>query len=522
MDTKHSPSSSCIEALQSANEHLELQLIELKAKLAWYEEQYRLFKHKQFGAASERYEGQGLLFNEAEAEAIEDEEPTEEDESQTQIVSTHTRKKKTARQSLKDNTTLARSVDTIDLAECDKLCGCGLQRFPMGEEISYKLKVVPAQAEIIEIHRPKYGCSCEDGIKIAPMPKMPIPKSIATAELLAWIITSKYCDGLPLYRLGFIAKRMGVEIARATMADWMIRSALLLERVYLALVARMVEQTALQADETPIQVLDEPERNPQSKSCMWIYRTTGMQGAPVILYDYQTGRGHEHPDAFLQGFKGYLQCDGMSAYKALSEKRHGIRLVGCMAHLRRKFKEALDAMPKKDQQAKKISRSEQALNMIRNLYAIEQRIKDKSEGERYRIRQEESKPVLDKLKQWLDKQQALPPPKSLLGKAITYGQNQWPYLVRYLESGLLDIDNNAAERAIKPFVIGRKNWLFAHSVKGARASAILYSLVETAKANGLEPFAWLTYVLKQLPELGPDDSVDYLLPMNLTLQDIEK
>ena len=149
-----------------------------------------------------------------------------------------------------------------------------------------------------------------------------------------------------------------------------------------------------------------------------------------------------------------------------------------MAHLRRKFKEALDAMPKKDQQAKKISRSEQALNMIRNLYAIEQRIKDKSEGERYRIRQEESKPVLDKLKQWLDKQQALVPPKSLLGKAITYGQNQWPYLVRYLESGLLDIDNNAAERAIKPFVIGRKNWLFAHSVKGARASAILYSLVE--------------------------------------------
>lgn len=151
MDTKHSPSSSSIEALQSANEHLELQLIELKAKLAWYEEQYRLFKHKQFGAASERYEGQGLLFNEA--EAIEDEEPTEEIESQTRIVSAHTRKK-TTRQSLKDNTTLARSVDTIDLPECDKLCGCGLQRFPMGEEISYKLKVVPAQAEIIEIHRP--------------------------------------------------------------------------------------------------------------------------------------------------------------------------------------------------------------------------------------------------------------------------------------------------------------------------------------------------------------------------------
>ncbi len=513
-----SSSATLVEALQSDNENLQLENAELKAKLTWYEEQFRLYKHKQFGAASERHEGQGNLFNEAEAV---DDESTPDDEPETQTVPGHTRKKP-VRRSLKDNTTLSRIVEIVDLPECDKLCGCGQQRFPVGKEISYKLKVVPAQAEIIEIHRPKYGCSCEDGIKIAPMPKMPIPKSIATPELLAWIITSKYCDGLPLYRQGFILKRMDVEISRATMADWMIRSSALLEPLYDALNGHLIRQPCLQADETPVQVLDEPDRSPQNKSYMWLYRTTTLLGSPVILYDYQTGRGHEDPQAFLKGFKGYLQCDGLSAYKALCDKMPDIQLVGCMAHLRRKFKEALDAMPKNRRQISKISRSEQALTLIRKLYAIEQRIKDKCEEDRYRIRQEESKPVLDKMKQWLDKQQALVPPKSLLGKAITYGLNQWPYLICYLESRLLDIDNNAAERAIKPFVIGRKNWLFAHSVKGARASAILYSLVETAKANGLEPYAWLTYVLKHLPETEPGSSIEHLLPLNLTPADIRK
>ena len=205
----------------------------------------------------------------------------------------------------------------------------------------------------------------------------------------------------------------------------------------------------------------------------------------------------------------------MSAYRTLSDKTPGITQTGCMAHIRRKFKEAFDAMPKKKGQPHKINRPAQVLAMIKTLYEIERRIRDKSPKERYRIRQEESKATLDKLKAWLDKNQPLILPKGLLGKAITYAQNQWPYVIRYIDDGLLDIDNNAAERAIKPFVIGRKNWLFAQSAKGARASAILYSLVETAKANGFEPYAWLCHVLTELPKLDKGQSIDYLLPIKI-------
>ncbi|MTI11736.1 IS66 family transposase [Sansalvadorimonas verongulae] len=193
-----------------------------------------------------------------------------------------------------------------------------------------------------------------------------------------------------------------------------------------------------------------------------------------------------------------------------------------MAHIRRKFMEALKAIPTKKGPAPQTpSKPAQALALIRTLYAIEKRIKDKTTEERFQIRQEESRPVMDKLKIWLDRQQSRVPPKSLLGKAITYAQNQWKNMSRYLESGLVDIDNNAAERAIKPFVIGRKNWLFSQSVNGARASAILYSLVETAKANGLEPYAWFRYVLTQLPQLEKEADVSHLLPINLTAEDLK-
>ena len=315
---------------------------------------------------------------------------------------------------------------------------------------------------------------------------------------------------------------MGVEIRRASMAEWMIRVSVLLQPLYDILQKTLVKQPCIQADETPLQVLNEPDRTPQNKSYMWLYRTTGQLGSPVVLYNYQSGRDHRRPQAFLSGFSGYLQCDGLASYKTLSNKQPEIELVGCMAHARRKFKEALDAIPKKKGVPQtKVSKSVQVLNMIQTLYAIERRIKDKSVEERYQIRQSESRPVTDKLKKYLDRQQPKIAPKSKLGKAITYAQNQWPYLLRYLDSGLLDIDNNAAERAIKPFVVGRKNWLFAQGVNGANASAVLYSLIETAKANGLEPYAWFRYVLSRVPQLPKGASFEHLLPMNLTPDDLK-
>ncbi len=496
-------------------ESLQLEITELKVKLAWYEEQFRLKQHQRFAASSEQLD-QGQLFNEAEELA---EEPVEEEAPETQTVAAHERKKP-VRQPLSNQ--LPREVVTLDIADDDKQCDCcGEPLKAFGHDSSCKLDIVPAQVKVIEYQRQKYACANECGVKTAPAPAMPIPKSLSTPGLLAWVVVSKYCDALPLYRQEFILKRMGVEIRRATLAEWMIRVSQLLDPLYEALQQRLVAQPFIQADETPIQVLNEPDRKPENKSYMWLYRTGPQLGSPVLLYDYQPGRGHEYPEAFLEGFAGYLQCDGMKGYQALSSKRPEIDLVACMAHVRRKFKDALNAMPKKSGQPQKLSRPAQALAMIQTLYVIEKRLKDKAVDERFQIRQSESRPVMDKLKAWLDRQQSLVPPQSLLGKAITYGQNQWKYLVRYLDSGVLDIDNNAAERAIKPFVIGRKNWLFAQSVKGARASAVLYSMIETAKANGLEPYAWLRHVLTELPQLEKGVSVDHLLPMNLTPEAIK-
>lgn len=496
-------------------EDLQLKVTRLEAKLAWYEEQFRLNRHQQFAASCERFEGQGLLFNEA--GTLVDDEP---DEPDVQQVPAHERKKPARKLLSKD---LLREVVEIDIADEDKQCDCcGGELKAFGHETSCKLDVLPAQVKVLEIRRLKYACACESGVKTAPAPKMPIPKSIATPGLLAWIITSKYCDALPLYRQEFILKRMGAEISRATMAEWMIKMAALLQPIYDALHRHLIKQPYLQADETTLQVLKEKDRSPQSKSYMWLYRTGGQQGSPVVLYDYQTGRDHACPLAFLQGFAGFLQCDGHSAYKTLSNKQPEIRLAGCMAHARRKFKEALDALPnKKNDKRRGTSRPAQALNMIRQLYAIEHRIKDKTPEEQYDSRQAESRPVMDKFRQWLVKQKPRVLPESKLGKAITYALNQWPYLRRYLDSGLLEIDNNNAERSIKPFVIGRKNWLFADSVHGAKASALLYSLIETAKANGLEPYAWFRYVLTRLPRLEKDACVKHLLPMNLLPDEIK-
>ena len=496
-------------------EDLQLKVTQLEAKLAWYEEQFRLQKHQQFGASSERFEGQGLLFNEA--ETLAEEEP---DEPEVQQVPAHERKKPVRKPLSKD---LPRKVVEIDIADEEKQCDCcGGKLNAFGYESSCKLDIVPAQVEVLEIRRLKYACGCESGVKIAPAPKMPIPKSLSTPGLLAWIITSKYCDALPLYRQEFILKRMGAEISRATMAEWMIRVSNLLLPVYEALCQHLVRQPYIQADETTLQVLKEQDRNPQSKSYMWLYRSGEQLDSPVVLYDYQTGRDHKCPLAFLEGFEGFLQCDGHSAYKTLSSKRPEIELIGCMAHARRKFKEALDAIPKKKgDNPQKISRPAQALNLIRQLYAIERRIKDRTPEERYRARQSESRPIMDKFRQWLEKQKPRILPESKLGKAITYALNQWPYLSHYLDSGLVEIDNNAAERSIKPFVIGRKNWMFAATVNGANASAVLYSLVETAKANGLEPYAWFRYVLTRLPQLEKGMCVEHLLPMNLVPDDIK-
>ncbi|MCU8094341.1 IS66 family transposase [Shewanella sp. SM20] len=479
-------------------------ILQQQSKLLHLEELFRLAQQKQFGKSAEGYPSQAELFNEAEVEV-----ETLEAEDVAKV--SKPRRKKPVRKPLPAE--LPREVVIHDISAADKVCDCcGNDLHQMGEEKSEKLEFVPAQVKVIEHVRLKYSCrvcdkhSTEVKIKIAPVPASPIPKGIATASLLSQIITSKYQYGLPLYRQESLFQQYGIELSRKTMADWILKCGELLLPLYDKLCEILLQQAVIQADETTVNVLKEDK----ATCYMWLYvtgtDTPNNQGIPnIVLYDYQPSRAGQCAVDFLDGFSGYLQVDGYAGYAKTDAE-----LVGCWAHARRKFTEAEIAQPKG-----KTGKANWALNHIQKIYRIETLNKDSSPEVRRQQRQLHSQPLLDELHRWLEKSQHHVPPKSSLGKAITYCLNQWPNLNRYLEDGRLNIDNNRAERAIKPFVIGRKNWLFANTANGAKASAILYSMIETAKANGLMPFDYLMYCLEQL-SLKPE-SLDHLLPWNAKL-----
>ena len=278
--------------------------------------------------------------------------------------------------------------------------------------------------------------------------------------------------------------------------------------MYEQLHRELLAKEVLHADETTLQVLHEPGKEPQSKSYMWLYRTSGDTDNPVVMYEYQSGRGAVHPREFLEGFKGYLHADGYAGYHRLPEN---IRVVGCWAHLRRKFDEAVNALPKEQQVGCTALEGLQYCNI---LFAIEKELADLPPEERYIQRLARSKPVMDALLAWAETTNAAP--KSALGKAIYYLKEQWPYLIRVLEDGRLELSNSLAERSIKPFVIGRKNFLFANTPWGAQGSAVIYSMIETAKESGLDPYRYLTWLLTNAPILAArDDSwADKFLPAN--------
>ena len=469
------------------------------ARLMFLEEQFRLAQQQRFGASSEGHPAQGDLFNEAEAELDVAPEVTED--------VTATVKKKPIRKKLPAD--LPRETVIHDIE--DKTCACcGNDLHHMGEERSEKLEFIPAQVKVIEHVRLKYSCrACEkEGtstkIQLAPLPPSPIPKGIATATLLSQIITSKYQYALPLYRQESLFKQYGIELSRKTMADWMLKCADLFKPLYTRLQQILLQQGVIQADEITLKVINEDN----VKSYMWLYCTgtdSPSQGAipNIVLYDYQAGRAGRCAVDYLDGFTGYLQVDGYVGYEKTSAQ-----LVGCWAHARRKFIEAQTAQAKG-----KTGKADMALSMIQKLYRIEISLKDKSVEEKYQLRQEKAKPLLAKFFQWLTKANVVT--KSALGKAIGYCQNQWHKLIRYIDDGNLTIDNNRAERAVKPFVIGRKNWLFSNTANGAKASAMLYSIIETAKANGLMPFDYIAHCLEQLSR--DSSEIDSLLPWNAKL-----
>jgi len=480
-----------------------LHIDELRQQYQALIEQFRLAQQRQFGKSSESADQLGL-FNESEAIVEADDTPAD---SETITYTRNKPKRKPLPLTLPRETI----VHDIDDKTCD-CCGHELHR--MGEETSEQLEFIPAQVKVIEHVRPKYSCRhCEQQgaevrIKIAPVPSSPIPKSIATPSLLSQIITSKYQHALPLYRQEQMFKQFEIDLNRKTLSEWMIRCGELFLPIYQRLKAIQRQQTVIQADETPLKVVHEDK----ARCYMWVYCTGTDSPSPgkgppnIVLYDYQPSRSGQCPKDWLGGFSHYLQVDGYAAYE-----QTGAILVGCFAHARRKFVEAKQAQVKG-----KTGKADWAISHIGKLYRIEREIKAMTPDEKRQYRKEHAKPLLDEFKDWLDQSVNQVPPKIALGKAIAYSLRQWEKLIRYLEDGHLQIDNNRVERAVKPFVIGRKNWLFANTGNGARASAILYSFVETAKANGLMPFDYLRLLLTELPE-EPDD-LDRLLPWNVDLQ----
>ena len=371
--------------------------------------------------------------------------------------------------------------------------------------------------------RYKYACkNCEGvedqgpSVKIAPLPVQLIPKSHATAGLLAHIGVSKFGDGLPLYRQQKMFERLGIELSRATMSKWMVQAARCCSGLMDLLRSEIRSGPLIGIDESPLQVLKEAGRKNTSTSYMWVFRG-GSPERPVLLYEYQRTRSGKTALEFLTDYKGYIQTDDFSGYDHLDQKP-GIVHLGCWAHARRKFVKV--AAVRKKHRSKRVnpkSLADQALDYIGKLYQIEKqaRRQELDADPIHRLRQKEAKPLLDQFKYWLEATQPLTPPKGLLGQAISYTLANWEKLIIYLQDGRLRPDNNLVENAIRPFVVGRKAWLFAGSPDGARASATFFTLIETAKANGLEPYAYLRYIFKNLPLATSEQDLKALLPQHI-------
>jgi len=357
-----------------------------------------------------------------------------------------------------------------------------------------ELEYIPAQLKVIRYYQTSYECpKCKHTdyplIAKAPIPQAVLPHSLASASSVANVIYQKYVNAMPLYRQEQDWESLGVHLSRATMANWCIRcNEEYFSRIAEELRKELLSRDIVHCDETPVQVLKEDGKKPQSKSYMWLYRTGNDDKSPVILYDYKPSRSGENAASFLKDFRGYVHSDGYSGYNKLT----GIVRCGCWVHLRRKFIEAIpdgkSAGPK--------TNAEIGRDYCDELFAIERSLETATPKERHAKRLELERPVLDEFWNWLENLNPLS--GSALGRAVTYALNQRPYMENYLLDGRLSISNNAAENAIRPFTVGRKNWLFSDTPRGAEASASIYSIVETAKANGLNVYMYFKYLLEQM------------------------
>lgn len=468
-------------------------------------EALRLEKHRLYGASSEKSPDQSELFDEVESFVGAAEIP---DQADVLVSSGAETKKKKAPTRKPIPSELPRVRHVIELSLEERQCPCGCTLVEIGEDISEQVDIIPARVQVIQHVRKKYACkSCDDTIKTAPKPDVLLPKSIASGNTMAYVITSKYADGLPLYRLSGILGRYGIEIPRQTLSESVLRVADRLAPLAEQLKQHLMKSALLFMDETRVQVLNEPGKTPQSNSYMWVQRG-GPPDEQIVQFHYDPGRSTDTAKRLLEGFSGALMSDGYKPYREVAKAQNLTHLC-CWAHSRRKFIEAQKAQPKG-----KTGKADMAINFIAKLYAVEKQTKDSDAATRHHTRQLTSAPALQQFHRWLLKSQQQIPPKTALGKAINYTLEYWPELSRYTDNGEWPIDNNPAENAIRPFVIGRKNWLFSNSQRGAKASAILYGLIETAKANGKEPYSYLSWLFEKLPRADLQN-IESLMPWNM-------
>ena len=481
-------------------EHHENTIQDLQNQVSNLTEMVLLLRKEKFGSSSEKtpkqIEGQLSLFNEAEIEA--------DSNSAEPVIcckgSMYHRKPKASREKLLKDLPVEEFPCVLhpDDMFCNQ-CGTALKEIGFvkaRDEIEY----IPAKVQIIRyMQHMQQACECptckhtvRPFIKKAAVPRSVLNHSLASLSSVSYVMYQKYVNSIPLYRQEKDWEQMGIALSRATMANWVIRSTQEhFEPVIKHMQKELLKREVIHCDETPVQVLKEEGKKPQTKSYMWLYRTGNDGKAPIILYDYQPSRSGDNAASYLKDFKGYVHSDGYSGYNKLD----GITRCGCWAHLRRKF---VEAIPDKKAVDAPLTSAEIGRDFCNQLFKVEESLKDLTPKERFCKRLEVEKPILEAFWCWLESLTVLK--GSALGKAVTYAMNQRPFMENYLLDGRCAISNNAAENAIRPFTVGRKNWLFADTPKGASASAAVYSIIETAKANGLNVFAYLQHLLLYMPD----------------------
>ena len=456
-----------------------------------------------FGPSSERYDPNQLpLFEDAVA-------PPKEEDPEPDASPAKPKRKGHGRKRLSDE--LPRKRIVHDIPEEQKVCPCGRPRVVIGEDMSEQLDFTPASYYVIQHVRPLYSCTdstCDCGVVQASKPPQPIEKGLAAPGLIAHVLTSKFCDHLPLHRQEGIFARHGIDLSRQTLCGLVIQSGERLTPLVAAMIHQVLQSKVVHTDDTPVHVQDPKKKRTTRKSYIWPY--VGDAAHPYTVFDYTPTRSREGPEAFLNDFRGtsdaprYLQCDAFAGYNGLFTNGQHVLEVACWAHSRRKFVDAKGSDP---------VRAHQALIYIGNLYAVERQARELDPVARLALRVERAIPILETFQTWLLQAKADVLPKSPMGMAIDYALSNWTALERYTTDADLAIDNNAAEQAIRAVALGRKNWLFFGSDRGGYAAAVHFSLIASARRHGLDPYAYLRDVLIRIPT-QPADRIHELFPDN--------